>query len=111
MSKYKLNHCKSNLVKAAKEEHAKAFEAAAKLAAANPENDGSEEVKAVFLPQTIAYHSVPSYVAHHPYTYSSAHVVAPTSIVKTIVPSSFSYSVHTAPQVAYAQHLPYVIAA
>jgi hypothetical protein len=94
----------NNLVKAAKEEHAKAYEAAAALAAASPENNGSEELKVV-LPQTVAYHAAP-YIAHY-----SSPLIAAAPLVKTIVPSSFSYSVHTAPQIAYAQHLPYVIAA
>lgn len=92
-------------MKLAKQEHQKAYDAAAALAAASPEN---EEVKVVALPQTVAYHAAP-YFAHHPYAYSAP--IAYSAAVKTIVPSGFSYSVHSAPQFAYAQHLPYVIAA
>ena len=83
----------------AKQEHQKAYDAAAALAAASPEN---EEVKVVALPQTVAYHAAP-YFAHHPYAYSAP--------IAYSVPSGFSYAVHSAPQLAYAQHLPYVIAA
>lgn len=89
----------------AKQEHQKAYDAAAALAEANPDNDGNE-VRSVVLPQTIAYHASPL-IAHHPLAYSS-YVAAPVAL-RTIVPSGFSYSVNTAPQ--FYPHARYVIAA
>lgn len=99
-----------SLVKAAKEEHQKAYDAAAALAAASPENDGNEQVNAVVLPQAVAYHAAP-YYTHQPIAYSTQ-FVAQAPVVRTIVPqTSFAYSIHSPQVIAHAQHLPYVIAA
>lgn len=88
-------------MKVAKEEHAKAYEAAKVLAESSPENE-------VVVPHAIhSYHASPSYIANHPIAYTAPLVTS----VKTIVPSSFAYSVHTTPQITYAHHLPYVITA
>ena len=83
----------------AKEEHQKAYDAAAALAAVNPEDSGNEEVKPVALAPTLAYHATP---------YFAQPVLPPSpAVVRTVLPSSFSYSINAAPQVVY--QIPYAL--